>query len=79
MAFVIKLNGQLLEKRQAWNASIRAIEKYARIYAKEEGETFALTASESNKDERGFHYVQGFRTWTGSVSGMVLHFTIEKV
>ena len=75
--YAITLNGEFLEHRRAWNASIRAIERIARDLARKNGVLFHLVDDESIRDETAFGYAHGVRIWSGG--GLELKFAISKV
>ena len=74
--FEIRVNGEFLGNRRAWNASIRAIERAAWKVARKNGVYLYLIDAESIRDESGFGFECGHRIWSGG--GLELKFTISK-
>lgn len=73
--FEIKVNGELLEIKHAWNASIRFIESYVGSKAKERKEEFNLIEVTGEKNLKGFY--TGSRVWKSKTE--ILTFTINLV
>lgn len=63
--------------KNAWNSSLREIERLVRELAKEASTTYQLCGSESHKN--GFNYVSGSRTWENQRNGGQVVFTIQKI
>jgi hypothetical protein len=61
--------------KNAWNSSIREIEKLAKELATQEGADYHLTGGDSFM--KGFEHVQGTRDWTNSKNGCTVVFHVR--
>ena len=73
--FEIKVNGELLEVKHAWNASIRFIESYVGAKAKERNEEYNLIDVTGEKNLKGFY--TGSRVWESKTEKLT--FTINLI
>ena len=73
--FEIKLNGELLATKHAWNASIRFIENYVKDKANESNTEYDLVEITGEKTVSGFY--TGSRVWESKNN--TLTFTINLV
>lgn len=61
--FEIKLNGEVIATKYAYNASIRFIENHVSEVAKVENTNYNLVESSGVKE--GFYHSEGVRVWQG--------------
>lgn len=63
--------------KNAWNSSLREIERLVRVLALETGVDYKLCDSKSVKE--GFYFVSGSRTWENQRNLAQVIFSISKV
>ncbi len=74
--YEIRLNGELVMVKHAWNASCKAIESLVKDMANQTKQNFTLIEIKGEKNVSG--YFTGSRVWQGS-NGALLNYTINLV
>lgn len=76
--FRVTCPGHPVVVKHTWNAAIQAVADAVRTIARDEGQTYSLVSSTSEKSD-GFHHDKGSRTWRGDKTGATLVFTIQQI
>lgn len=72
--YEIKVNGELLEVKHAWNASIRFIESFVGSKAKDLQQEYNLVEITGEKNLKGFY--KGKRVWQSKNETLTFEITL---